>query len=78
MRGAAAQLEQALTINNVPHDVKEYPQAGHGFLNKHAPSETPVVLKVLLKLMGGGYHELSADDARHRIRDFFGIHLKGS
>jgi carboxymethylenebutenolidase len=76
LRDAAKQLEQALTINQVPHDVKEYPKAGHGFLNNHMPSEIPVVLRVLLNLMGGGYHELSADDARHRISDFFNIHLK--
>ncbi|MDC1436359.1 dienelactone hydrolase family protein [Gammaproteobacteria bacterium] len=76
LRDAAKQLEQALTINQVPHDVKEYPKAGHGFLNNHMPSEIPVVLRVLLNLMGGGYHELSADDARHRISDFFNMHLK--
>lgn len=76
LRDAAKQLEQALTINQVPHDVKEYPKAGHGFLNNHMPSEIPVVLRVLLNLMGGGYHELSADHARHRISDFFNIHLK--
>ncbi len=48
LRDAAKQLEQALTINQVPHDVKEYPKAGHGFLNNHMPSEIPVVLRVLL------------------------------
>ncbi|MBN4053587.1 dienelactone hydrolase family protein [Haliea sp. AH-315-K21] len=78
LRDAAAQLEAALTSNNIPHDVKEYPDAGHGFLNNHVPNEVPVVMRVMLKLMGGGYHELSADDARHRINDFFGIHLKGA
>ena len=76
LRGAAAQLEEALTLNKVPHDIKEYPDAGHGFLNNHLPSEVPVLLRVMLKMMGGGYHEISADDARHRISDFFGIHLK--
>jgi carboxymethylenebutenolidase len=58
--------------------VKEYPEAGHGFFNDHVASEILVVLRVMLKLMGGGYHEISADDARHRIIDFFGIHLKGN
>jgi carboxymethylenebutenolidase len=33
--GAAMRLEQALTANGVEHDVKEYPQAGHSFLNNH-------------------------------------------
>lgn len=78
LRDAAAQLKHTLSLNNIPHDVKEYPEAGHGFLNDHVASEIPVVLRVMLKLMGGGYHEISADDARHRIIDFFGIHLKGN
>ena len=33
LRGAAARLEKALTAAGVEHDVKEYPQAGHEFLN---------------------------------------------
>ena len=32
-RGAADRLERALTLNGVEHDVKEYPDAGHWFLN---------------------------------------------
>lgn len=34
-RGAAARLDKALTLNGVEHDVKEYPEAGHGFMVKH-------------------------------------------
>ena len=30
---AASRLETALKINGVEHDVKEYPDAGHAFLN---------------------------------------------
>ncbi|HKT04836.1 MAG TPA: dienelactone hydrolase family protein, partial [Rugosimonospora sp.] len=33
LRGAAAKLEAALERAAVPHDVKEYPAAGHSFLN---------------------------------------------
>jgi carboxymethylenebutenolidase len=40
LRGTAAQLEQALTAAGVPHDVKEYPDAGHSFLNDHDPAES--------------------------------------
>lgn len=78
LRGAAGTLEKALTANNVPHDVKEYPDAGHSFLNKHVPSEIPVILRVMMTIMGGGesYHPASADDARRRISAFFGTHLK--
>jgi hypothetical protein len=37
---APAQLEQVLTANQVTHDIRVYPGAGHGFLNDHAPGET--------------------------------------
>jgi carboxymethylenebutenolidase len=33
LRGAAARLEAALTQNHIEHDVKEYPDAGHAFMN---------------------------------------------
>jgi len=80
LRGAAGTLEKALTVNNVPHDVKEYPDAGHAFLNKHVPSDIPVVMRVMMKVMGGGetYHPASADDARRRISAFFDTHLKSA
>ena len=35
LRGAADRLERALTAVGVDHDVKEYPEAGHSFLNDH-------------------------------------------
>lgn len=76
LRGAAAKLETALTKNNVPHDVKEYAEAGHSFLNDHEPSEVPALLKVTRGFMAAGYHEPSALDARRRIVDFFNTHLK--
>ena len=34
-RGAADRLERALRAVEVEHDVKEYPEAGHSFLNDH-------------------------------------------
>ena len=49
LRGAAGTPETALSASNVPHDVKEYPDAGHGFLNKHVPSEIPVVMRVMIE-----------------------------
>jgi len=79
LRGAAARLEQALTAAGVEHDVKEYPQAGHAFLNDHegAGERPPVLFAVLGRLMpGSGYHEASADDARRRILAFFSTHLR--
>ncbi len=79
LRGAAARLEKALTAAGVEHDVKEYPQAGHEFLNDHegAGDKAPVLFAVLGRLMpGSGYHEASAHDARQRILAFFNAHLR--
>jgi len=76
LRGAAARLEQILTAAGVDHDVKEYPDAGHTFLNNHNPKEVPTLLVVLGKLTGSAYHEASAQDARRRIAAFFNTHLK--
>jgi carboxymethylenebutenolidase len=78
LRGAAARLEKALTAAGVEHDVKEYPQAGHEFLNDHegAGDKAPVLFAVLGRFMpGSGYHEASAQDARRRILAFFSTHL---
>jgi carboxymethylenebutenolidase len=78
LRGAAARLDKALTAAGVEHDVKEYPQAGHEFLNDHegAGDKAPVLFAVLGRLMpGAGYHEASAQDARRRILAFFSTHL---
>jgi len=77
LRGAAARLEGALTAAGVVHDVKEYADAGHSFLNDHDPAEVSKLLLVLGRLSGSEYHEASARDARRRIVAFFGQHLKG-
>ncbi|MFI5067240.1 MAG: dienelactone hydrolase family protein [Streptosporangiales bacterium] len=77
LRGAAARLEGALAADGIPHDVKEYPAAGHGFLNDHeqAGDRIPLMIKVTAPLMGYGPHEPSARDARQRIIEFFRAHL---
>lgn len=74
LRGAARQLETALERDEIPHDVKEYPEAGHSFLNSH----DSILFAVFGRLMGGGYHDASAQDARQRIADFFRVHLSPS
>ena len=70
-RGVAAQLERILTADRVDHDVKEYPEAGHSFLNDHH-----TVLFKMMKVIGVGYHAPSAQDARRRIVAFFNAHLR--
>ena len=47
LRGTAAKLEGALTAAGVPHDVKEYAEAGHSFLNDHDPSELNALVVLL-------------------------------
>jgi carboxymethylenebutenolidase len=74
LRGRAARLERALTQLGVPHDVKEYPDAGHSFMNK---VDTPVPDQ-LVHLTGFSYHEPSAEDSWRRILSFFEDHLQVS
>lgn len=94
LRGAAAKLEQALDAVGVDHDVKEYPEAGHSFLNNHPgplaafrgaagpdavlPHFFAVFGAVTGPMLGMGYHQPSAADARGRIVDFFDRHLKAA
>lgn len=79
LRGTADRLERVLTEAGVQHDVREYPDAGHAFLNDHdgAGDKAPLAFAVLGRLTpGAGYHEPSASDARRRILAFFGAHLR--
>lgn len=71
LKGAAARLEKSLDSSGIPNDIKEYPDAGHGFLNDHSGRLSP-----MLRFMGGGYHPESAKDARARIISFFDSHLR--
>jgi carboxymethylenebutenolidase len=72
LRGAAAKLEAELESRGIPHDVKEYPDAGHSFANKMGPAP----LQTLLRIANFGYHEPSDSDAWKRVTGFFAEHLK--
>jgi carboxymethylenebutenolidase len=92
LRGAATKLSSALEAAGVDYDIKEYPRAGHSFLNNH-PSTLAVlrgaagpdaafprlfaVFNAVVggPLMGSGYAEPQAADARLRIIAFFDRHL---
>jgi carboxymethylenebutenolidase len=76
LRGAAANLERLLTEHGIDHDVKEYPDAGHGFLNDHAAGETPLWAAVAGRYAVTADHQPTAPDARNRILDFFARHLE--
>jgi carboxymethylenebutenolidase len=69
--GAAATVERVLTDLGVEHDVKEYPDAGHSFLNRHGLGP----FGALERVAGFSYHEPSAEDAWARILRFFDEHL---
>ena len=73
-RGIADQLAAALERALIPHDVKEYPDAGHSFMNNHRGYG---FLKVL-RFKAIGYDEPATMDARRRIVAFFRLHLEGS
>jgi carboxymethylenebutenolidase len=77
LRGAAGRLEQALTSVGVEHDVAEYPEAGHAFLNDYeGAGKVPLLFAVSARLTPSmGYNEAAARDARQRILAFFGTHL---
>jgi len=76
LRGAAARLDAALSTLGIDHDVKEYPDAGHGFMNDHHDEPIPTLFAVMARFIGGAeFHEPSALDARARIEAFFGEHL---
>lgn len=76
LRGAAARLETALAAAGVDHGVKEYPDAGHAFLNDHSDDDVPKLFLLMGAVTRTGYHEPSAIDARRRIVAFFNKHLK--
>jgi len=81
-RGTAERLDRALEALGVDHDIKEYPDAGHSFLNDlslPSSAKTPAILVVMGKFNGpSGLYEPSAADARHRIVAFFSRHLNAS
>ncbi|GAC1609955.1 MAG: dienelactone hydrolase family protein [Mycobacteriales bacterium] len=72
LRGVAGSLESVLSGLGVEHDVKEYPDAGHSFLNRHNLGP----LGVLERVGGFSYDEAAAQDAWARILRFFDRHLR--
>ena len=70
LKGAAARLEGALERHQIDHDVKEYPTAGHSFLDNHKG-----LVGVLGVVLGATYKDKDATDARGRIQAFFARHL---
>lgn len=67
VRNVPDRLEPALAAAGIDHDIKRYPDAGHGFLNDHDPAELPSRFTAIAKLVVASYHEPSSRDARRRI-----------
>lgn len=76
LRGAAGKLDAVLTDLGVDHDVKEYPGAGHSFLNDEYFG--PALLHPLQRVVGLGPDPVAAADAWRRIEAFFARHLRGA
>jgi carboxymethylenebutenolidase len=75
LMGAAARLEAALERHGVPHDVREYPSAGHSFLNDEPHRAGPVMGLLLEQVLHAGPDPDAAADAWGRIDAFFRLHL---
>lgn len=73
LQGSAVRLQGALTEFGIPHDIAEYPHAGHAFLNEMPNG--PLVVRPLAKITGMGPDPASARDAWARIDAFFAAHL---
>ncbi len=71
LRGRAVKLESALQTLGIEHDVKEYPNAGHSFMNRI----TGPALNPALAFVGLNYHHPSAEDSWRRVLSFFDAHL---
>ncbi len=76
LRGAAARLDVALADRGVPHEVTEYPRAGHSFLNPR--DLTPWWMAPVTRfVLHAGPEPVSADEAWPRIDAFLAEHLAG-
>jgi carboxymethylenebutenolidase len=78
VRNSAREIESVLAGAGIDHDVKLYPDAGHGFLNNHRPDELSMFIKLIARASSAGYHDESARDARARILAFFRKHLSAT
>ncbi len=77
LRGTAEKLQTILSNAGVQHDIKEYPDTDHAFMNNHENDKIPFFIKVIAFVFGGGgYHPESTEDSRRRIVAFFNQHLR--
>lgn len=70
LRGAAAKVRAALVARGIEHDVVEYPEAGHSFLNA-VPNGTRLARITMGPMLRLGHRLVEAEDAWARIDGFF-------
>ncbi len=75
LAGASQKLAEILVRHDIEFDIKEYPNAGHAFLNAEAP-KLPWFLGPLRRVMNVGPDPKAATDAWMRIDAFFGRFLR--
>lgn len=75
LRGRAERLDNVLTALNIEHDIKEYPDVGHSFMNR---INAGPLLGQAVKFVGMNYDHASAEDSWRRILDFFDAHIRDS
>ena len=73
LKGAAAKLEAGLSAKVIAHDIKEYPDSGHAFMNPKQAGGP--FFGTLLRVSGAKPNPADAADAWSRIETFFGKHL---
>jgi carboxymethylenebutenolidase len=73
LRRAADMLRRATDEAGVQADVKGYPRASHGFINR-ITAVSP--LTPMLRVLGVGCDHAAAADAKRRILTFFETHLR--
>ena len=76
LKKATEKLDAVLTAKGIAHDSKEYPNAGHVFMNDKLNG--PAVIRPLVRVMNFGPEPESAKDAWKRIAAFFEEHLVGA
>jgi carboxymethylenebutenolidase len=74
LKGAATKLELAAIKNGVLNDIKEYPNAGHAFMNHEQAGGA--VFGTILRVSGAKPEPVAAKDAWLRVEEFFSEHLK--
>ena len=72
LRNDADRLVHALAVRDIPHDVKVYPEAGHGYMNQKSGLMPKILSYGPLKV---GYCSAEAEDSWQRVLNFFRLHL---